>query len=496
MYPKLFLRTQRDKAILDDPVGYFGNRFDHAGNEREVSPEVYRGSPDLTRGLIDSSGYYCAHSSGSLNFNETLQTLIERRAIDPIIDNFEQLAAPGGDRSRILSLWVTHLTPSKQKTGGTVTELNWTIVRVDLRTGLAIGVGFLPADLQALCAFARWANIEFGLSAPEEQIKQPILPAHRKTPKLNEVLKCLGAELHADVVARTICSGDDLVEALTARGFTDARWGFHQGRHRLSITTPAGFENTGAFSRRIRLRGALIHPEICAEHLELSKGRPLDRSALGKEQARAEWAESLRIFARRGETLDKRRHRNPLPNPTTDDVINMLRQADYHPITTRNEHRRRKRIREMLNRLHDLSRAAHGRLRGIAEWLAAGRAALADVIQRLPSLEPASRHEEEAVDRAIGFLSDAIHRAGPRPQIIVSGTTGACATDVSAGRDRAATGDARVVEDQNGTGDRFRRRNLPSVDAVVRAVKALSRDVKRKLTAEILNKNQIRRSRK
>lgn len=206
---------------------------DHAGQPREVAPEVLRGDPEQTRELIDSLSFKRKYTSGVLSFSEANIDPVQKQHI---MESWEYTLFPGMHKNQYSILWVEHRDKGRL-------ELNFVIPNVELQTGKRLQPYFDKADRNRVDAWQTLVNSTYGFTDPHEPDRAMTLAPTKNLPKdrqeaaetITNGLLTLGVESRAEII-----------EALSKAGLEVVR----QTKSSISIKDPEGGKN-------LRLKGAL-----------------------------------------------------------------------------------------------------------------------------------------------------------------------------------------------------------------------------------------------
>lgn len=242
------------------PVNYLTSAKGVDGTPRIPPPEVVRGSPGLTRMIIDSLDFERRYVSGVLSFSPGEEITPEME--QSIIDRFEEAAFAGLEEARYNSLWVRHEHAGHH-------ELHFLVPRVELATGKSLNIHPpVRASKQLFDAFRSMINAEYGLSDPDDvrRVQAVSLPNHLARLQADEQRK--GNALKSDIreaiteqVARGVAAGHiedraGVVGYLESQGFAINR----QGAEYITVITPSGApESSGG--TKLRLKGGIYSSE-------------------------------------------------------------------------------------------------------------------------------------------------------------------------------------------------------------------------------------------
>ena len=277
-------------------MGYVCAEKGYKGAERNPSPEVLAGDPQLTQRLIDSLDFKHKYTSGYLSFAQEDQITPEME--QEIMSRFEGAAFTGLERDQYNILWVRHAHTGR-------TELHFVVPRVELSTGKSLNIAPPRRESRQLFDTLKDSlNIEHGLSSPQDpaRARSGSLPDHIE--KINAANKRLGLEevhprelltqaLEARVADGLIQSRSDLTASLKADGFEIHRQGKEYISVRGDLTEDKSWRLKGAiFSERFR--------DIESLQGEVQRATGRDPADLERERERLE--EKLEtLVARRGE---------------------------------------------------------------------------------------------------------------------------------------------------------------------------------------------------
>lgn len=275
---------------------------DHAGNVREVAPEVLRGNPEQTRELIDSLDFKRKYTSGVLSFSEAD---IKPEQKQKIMDSWEGALFPGMDKNQYAVLWVEHRDKGRL-------ELNFVIPNVELQTGKRLQPYFDKADRNRVDAWQTLTNAAYGFTDPHDPERAMTLTPAKNLPKASQEA---AEAITNGLISLGVQNRSEVITALSEAGFEIAR----QTKSNISIKDPDG-------GRNLRLKGA-IYAEDYRGGQELRAAREAaERSYRDGRQSRVREAEGR---YREGISIraDYLRERYPKPEPQALDAQHIARAS-------------------------------------------------------------------------------------------------------------------------------------------------------------------------
>lgn len=246
---------------------------------QEHPPELVRGDHELTKNLIDASGFKHKYTSGVLSFapDEKITEDMENK----IIDRFEQAAFSGLNQDQYNILWVRHTHAGHH-------ELHFVTPRVELSTGNSLNIKPPGKNTQDhYDNFRSEINARYGLADPDDpnrkrDISQPnheihiALKAHRRGDKTPNNLKAiLNSYLSEKAVTGEIRGRNDVIDHTKELDLHIKR----EGKDYITVYDPES-------DKRFRMKGALYERDFtpsraieaaqAGRHRDYSKPSPQD----------------------------------------------------------------------------------------------------------------------------------------------------------------------------------------------------------------------------
>ncbi len=204
-----FLRTYTGGGL--GSINYLLNERKAAGTAR-----VIKGDENLTRAIIKGITYKQKTCFGVLSFEEKYDFLTEEQKLK-IIKDFECALLGEYMLERTNVLWVEH----SDKDGRL--ELNFLVPKIDLKTGKSFNPYFAEYDQTRIDLIKRIINDEYGLSSPDDPVKEQTILSSKKNIKHYKNLEDLDQKLHDLVKQGSIKNRDHMIELLTQSGIEITR---------------------------------------------------------------------------------------------------------------------------------------------------------------------------------------------------------------------------------------------------------------------------------
>lgn len=256
-------RGEGDRAVgyltdgMATAIPYLTNAT-RRGRERTPAPVVVRGSPELTRRLINQVPFTRRYTSGVLSFEEkTVSPGVERK----IIDQFEAAAFAGLPKDNYNMLWVRHTHAGRH-------ELHFLSPAVDLETGKALNINPPRKSTRELFdTLRRLVNDEYGLSDPDDPARARVLRvpsylAKRKGTR-GDLRTTVTRYLEGKLQTGQVKNRDDVLRVLSEAGYSVSR----ASEGYITVVDQAG--------KRCRLKGAVFEKDFAGAPLALPSARLL-----------------------------------------------------------------------------------------------------------------------------------------------------------------------------------------------------------------------------
>ncbi|MEO0453467.1 MAG: relaxase/mobilization nuclease domain-containing protein [Verrucomicrobiota bacterium] len=264
---------------------------------RNPTAQILKGSPQITKAVIESLPFKQRFCSGCISFQESISS---KKAIEHIAE-FENVAQAGLPENSLNYLWVQHSDKGR-------TELHFIVPQVNLITRSQITVYLDQRDRSLFNAFRDKINQEEGYTRPNapESVVLTAIPKRTSVAK-KELLQLLDTMISNGVSAGEIQNREGLVDFLEGQGWEVKRSKSGKfPKEYLGIKKPAD-------SKFTRLRGAyfresftsvqalkdlanqpVLEPEPIPE--AVTRLQPLLEARAKRQRARHE--QSLRAAAR------------------------------------------------------------------------------------------------------------------------------------------------------------------------------------------------------
>jgi hypothetical protein len=277
-----------DYLTAREVLAYDENRNlirDHDGQPqtkiRDPLPEVLRGNPDQTRGLIDAGANKWSYTAGVVSFADSDQP--SEDAQQEAIELFEALAFAGLDADQYDCLWVRHVHEGN-------VELHFCTPRLELATGRALNIA-PPGHEAAFGTLRDVLNKTHGWADPMEPDLARDFKLVRESAERAEARQVIIGALYDQIDAGLITDRATMVAFFEDTGFEVTR----QAAKSISVRDPE-------FSRPFKLEGVLTHEnwsttrhaEIAAEYetgADANRARRLD--GISHERLRADLADHV-----------------------------------------------------------------------------------------------------------------------------------------------------------------------------------------------------------
>lgn len=228
------------------PVNYLLSMKDHAGQPRDVAPEVLEGHPATTISVINAIQRKHRYVSGVLAFRDDEKPT--RAQIHEVIDSFKKTVAPGLSDRQFNSLFVLHLEKKN-------VEVHFIFPMVEFASGRGKRLNVHPPGARNLAlyeAFTQVTNHKLGYGqVVPDTMRAAISVTDRKLPSSKGKRRSahlLQQEIVQAVQAGQVNNRKELVQWLDdALGVTVTR----QGQDYLSVKMPGA-------TKAMRLRGPLF----------------------------------------------------------------------------------------------------------------------------------------------------------------------------------------------------------------------------------------------
>lgn len=246
MLVKVFPHGRASGSSARNPVDYLLDDENHRHEERAIMPELLRGDPATVKKLIDTVNFKQRYTSGVISFAPEESAAVSNEIRDSLMDEFQQMVAPGMSQDRLSWLWVQHREHDRL-------ELHWVVPNIDLETGKRFAPYFDRADRPRFIVWQKYQNLLHGLADPQEPHRRRAVATSRWTPQEGKDNAAeLGKFLEQKCVAGELRTRPELVKFLIEEvGLKIPR----QGKD--YITVQYGEER----GERFRLRGAIFHED-------------------------------------------------------------------------------------------------------------------------------------------------------------------------------------------------------------------------------------------
>ena len=258
---------------------------------RDPLPEVLRGNPDRTRGLIDASANKWSYTAGVVSFADSDQP--SENAQQEAIELFEALAFAGLEADQYDCLWVRHVHEGN-------VELHFCTPRLELATGRALNIA-PPGHEAAFGTLRDVLNKTHGWADPMEPDLARDFKLVRESADRAEARQVIVAALYDQIDAGLITDRATMIAFFEETGFEVTR----QSAKSISVRDPE-------FQKPFKLEGVLTHEnwsttrhaEIAAEYetdADANRTRRLD--GISHDSLRADLADHV---ARRADYNEER----------------------------------------------------------------------------------------------------------------------------------------------------------------------------------------------
>ncbi|MCU4118424.1 relaxase/mobilization nuclease domain-containing protein [Variovorax sp. N23] len=228
------------------PVNYLLSMKDHAGQPRDVAPEVLEGHPATTISVINAIQRKHRYVSGVLAFRDDEKPT--RAQMYEVIDSFKKAVAPGLSDRQFNSLFVLHREKGND-------EIHFVVPMVEFASGRGKRLNVHPPGARNLAlyeAFTQVTNHELGYGqVVPDTMRAAISVTDRKLPSSKGKRRSthlIQQEIVQAVQAGQVNNRKELVQWLDdALGVTVTR----QGQDYLSVKMPGA-------TKAMRLRGPLF----------------------------------------------------------------------------------------------------------------------------------------------------------------------------------------------------------------------------------------------
>lgn len=219
-----------------DAVKYLTQKCNHDRTIRDPAPEIMRGNPELTLGIIESSSFEKNYTSGALSFEEKE---VDKSKLDAIIDSFEKDALfPGMKPEQYNVLWVLHRDKGR-------IELHFIIPNKELTTGKRLLVYYHGVDCKRIDQWKQIQNYKYELSSPDDLAKKRTISISNKlSSDRKESLEIIDRFISQKMREGTINNREDVIRCLQEKDFEITR----KGQDYITIRDKEG--------TRMRLKGA------------------------------------------------------------------------------------------------------------------------------------------------------------------------------------------------------------------------------------------------
>lgn len=297
MLVKIFPHGRAKGSSARGPVDYLLDNRDHRFETRDVLPELLRGDPEMTKLLIDSVPYTQRYTSGVLSFASEESALLSDELKSKLMDDFEQMVAPGIPCGNISWLWVQHTEHDR-------VELHWVVPNVELESGKRFAPYFDRADRPRFIAWQKYHNLLHGLADPQDPSRTRAVSVDRWLPQegkdnaaaLNLFLerKCLAGELR---------SRSDVIRFLEEEAAVKVP---RRGKDYITVQYGEGK------NERFRLRGTVYHEDYRFENALAADASPTHQPSTGdRNRSLRELRERLDALIGRREIYLRKLSRSP-----------------------------------------------------------------------------------------------------------------------------------------------------------------------------------------
>jgi len=245
------------------PVNYLLSMKDHAGQPRDVAPEVLAGHPATTIAVINGIHRKHRYVSGVLAFRDDEKPT--RAQMYEVIDAFKKTVVPGLSDRHFNSLFVLHLEKGNS-------EIHWVLPMTEFATGRGKRLNVHPPGARNLALYEAFTQVTnqrmgYGQVIPDN-LRAAISVTDRKLPSSKSKRRSahlLQQEIVQAVQAGHVNNRAELVQWLDNElGVTVTR----QGQDYLSVKMPGA-------TKAMRLRGPLFEVGTDYRTLTASKsGNP------------------------------------------------------------------------------------------------------------------------------------------------------------------------------------------------------------------------------
>lgn len=241
------------------PVNYLLSMKDHAGQPRDVAPEVLAGHPATTIAVINGIQRKHRYVSGVLAFRDDEKPT--RAQMYEVIDAFKKTVAPGLTDRHFNSLFVLHLEKGN-------VEIHWVLPMTEFATGRGKRLNVHPPGARNLALYEAFTQVTnqcmgYGQVIPDN-MRAAISVTDRKLPSSKGKRRSaylLQQEIVQAVQAGHVNNRAELVQWLDNElGVTVTR----QGQDYLSVKMPGA-------TKAMRLRGPLFEAGTDYRTLTASK---------------------------------------------------------------------------------------------------------------------------------------------------------------------------------------------------------------------------------
>lgn len=221
---------------------------------RDPLPEVLRGNPERTEGLIDASRHQWTYRAGVISFAGTDDPTEDQQA--EVMDGFERLAFAGLDPEQYEVLWVRHRHEGR-------VELHFCTPRLELTTGKSLNIA-PPGYQDAYDSLREVMNQRHGWADPMDVERAQEVRDTVEAPTRAQGRDELHAWIQDQIDLGMITDRASMIDALTDAGFDLPR----TGKAYITARDP----DTG---ERWRLKGEIFHEDWQADPAE----REVERGA-------------------------------------------------------------------------------------------------------------------------------------------------------------------------------------------------------------------------
>ena len=234
------------------PVEYAISHNPFGKGQRQVSPIIKKGDPQMMMRQIDAVPFKWKYSSGVISFAKEDNPSEEQ--ITRLMEDFEQLAFAGLPLSSHSILWVQHEESGRK-------ELHFILPRQEVHTGKSFNA-FPPGWEKKFDVLRDKYNYAYGWARPDDPVRaRPVQPGHlalrraegkrRKTPIPPTIKETLSEHIIHLVIEGKLETRSDIVQELYSLGYEIPR----QGKDYITILDT----DTG---KRTRLKGTLFQADF------------------------------------------------------------------------------------------------------------------------------------------------------------------------------------------------------------------------------------------